>query len=145
MSAENVELIRSLHVGPEVDVATLVNDDEASARLRMSLERMFDPSVTCTMRLPGMAPVSYSGLEGLRLAWRDWLKQWVSYRVEIERMLDRGEQVIVILRGHGRRDPGEPEVTRRRASVWTLHDSRVASVDFNVPYNEALAGTEFAS
>jgi hypothetical protein len=91
------------------------------------------------MRLPGMAPVVYSGLEGLRLAWRDWLKQWASYRVEIEDVLDRGERVVVLLRGHGRREPDAPEITRRRATVWTVRDRRVSSVDFNVPYGEAVA------
>jgi hypothetical protein len=139
VSAENVELIRSLHVAPDVDVATLVNDDDAADRLRSDLGRSFHPSVECTMRFPGMAPVAYSGLEGLRLAWRDWLKQWASYRVEIEEVLDRGERVVVILRVHGRREPGAPEIERRGATVWTLRDHRVSRVDFNVPYGEAVA------
>ncbi len=139
MSAENVELVRSLQLDPDVDVATLVNDDDAAERLRAAIGRLFHPTVQCTMRLPGMAPVAYSGLDGLRLAWRDWLMQWASYRVEIEDVIDRGERVVVLLRGHGRHEPGAPEVTRRRASVWTLHDRRVSRVDFNVPYGEAVA------
>jgi SnoaL-like domain len=139
VSAENVELIRALHLGPDVDVATLVNDDGAAERLRLALGRSFHPTVQCTMRFPGMTPVTYAGLDGLRLAWRDWLKQWASYRVEIDDIIDGGERVVVLLRVHGRREPGAPEVTRPGATVWTLSDHRVAKVDFNVPYGEALA------
>ena len=144
MSAENVELVRSLHVSSDVDVATLVNDDDAAARLRATIGDLFHHTVQCTMRLPGMAPVVYSGLDGLRLAWRDWLRQWASYRVEIEDMLDRGERVVVVVRGHGRREHGAPEITRRGATVWTVRDGRVSSVDFNVPYGEAVAAAVLA-
>jgi hypothetical protein len=144
VSAENVELVRSLQLDSDVDVAALVNDDEAADRLRARIARLFHPTVECTMRLPGMAPVAYSGLDGLRLAWRDWLMQWASYRVEVEDVIDRGERVVVVLRGYGRREPGAPEVTRRGATVWTLRDRRISSVDFNVPYAEAVAAAGLA-
>ena len=139
MSSENVELVRSLQLDSDVDVATLVKDDAAAERLRATVGSRFHPTVQCTMRLPGMSPVAYSGLDGLRLAWRDWLMQWASYRVEVEDVIDRGERVVVVLRGYGRPGPGAPEITRRGATIWTLRDRRVSSVDFNVPYGEAVA------
>jgi ketosteroid isomerase-like protein len=139
VSAENVELVRSLQLAPDVDVASLVKDDEASERLSDVLAPLFDPSVECTMRFPGMARVTYSGLDGLREAWRDWLRYWATYRFEVEDVVDGGERVVVVLRGHGRREPGRPETTLRRATVWRLRDRRVVRVDFNVPYPEALA------
>ena len=144
MSAENVELIRSLQVDPDVDVAALVKDDAASGRLRDVLERLFHPSVECTMRFPGMARVAYSGLDGLHDAWRDWMKHWASYRHEIEEVIDGGESVVVLHRSVARPRAGTPEVTRRRATVWTVRDRRVASVDFNVPPAEALAAVRIS-
>jgi len=145
LSAENVELVRSLHPGPDFDLAPLVNDDQASDFWREVLSHLFESSVRATMRLPGMAPTTYSGLDGLRDAWRDWLKHWTSYHDEIEDVIDGGERVVVVHRCRGRPRPGAPEVTRRSATVWTVRDGRIASVDFNVPCTEALTSVELAS
>ena len=139
MSAENVELVRSIHPGPDFDLALLVNDDRACDRWRDAHGHLFDPSVQCTMRLPGMAPVSYSGLSGLRDAWRDRLRRWSSYRDEIEDVIDGGVRAVVLHRHRGRPKPGADEITQRSATVWNVRDGRIESVDFNIPYAEALA------
>jgi len=144
VSAENVELVRSLQLGPEVDVVSFVSVGDPPDERQGALERLFDPAVECTMRLPGMAPVAYLGLEGLRDAWRDWLKHWASYRVETEDVIDGGERVVVVHRSRGRPGSDAAEVTRRRATIWTLRDNLVTSVHFNVPYAEALAAIGLA-
>jgi len=134
-----------MHPGPDVDLAPIINDDEAVSRWRAALAPSFQPSVTATIRLPGMAPVTYSGLDGLVAAWRDWLKHWTSYRDEIEDIIDRGERIVVVHRYTGRPRPGAPETTRKSATVWTVEGQRIAGVDFNVPYHEALAADAPAS
>jgi len=144
LSAENVELVRSMHPGSGFDLAPAVNDDETTDWWRDRLADVFDPSVRGTMRLPGQAPVTYSGLEGLRDAWREWLKDWASYHDEIEDMIDDGERVVVLHCCTGQPAPGEPEITRRSATVWTVRGGRVVGVDFNIPYGEALAAVEVA-
>jgi len=139
MSAENVALVRSLLPGPDVDVKALVNDDEAALRNRQEIEHLYDPAVQCTMRFPGMAPVTYpGGIEGVRNAWKDWLKSWDSYKVEIDDVIDGGERVLVVHRGSGMHSQGTEQVMRRRATVWTIRNGLVTRVDFNVPYDEAL-------
>jgi SnoaL-like domain len=139
LSAEDVELVRSFQPGPDVDLAIVLNDEEASARWIDEVAQFFHPSVRGTMRFGGMAPVTYSGMDGLRNAWRDWLRSWVSFRVEIEDVVERGDSVVMVYRGRGRRAADAPEISLRRAAVWTLRDRRVADVEFNVPYDEALA------
>ena len=139
MSAENVELVRSCQLGPDADVAVLVKDDEAAGRLGEAIGRLFAPSVQCTMRFPGVAPVTYPrGLPGLRAAWLDWLRQWASYRVEIEDMIDCGDRVLVVNRVRARRRADAPEITLRRANVWTVHDQLIVHVDFNLAYADWL-------
>jgi hypothetical protein len=142
MSAENVELVRSLLPPPDVDVKALVNDDEAALRQREAVEHSYDPAVQCTMRFPGLAPVRYpGGIDGMRQAWRDWLKSWDSYRVEIDDVLGGGERVLVVHRGTGRHSQDAREVTRRRATIWTIRNGLIIRVDFNIPYDEALVAT----
>ncbi|HMD57178.1 MAG TPA: nuclear transport factor 2 family protein [Solirubrobacteraceae bacterium] len=121
-----------------MDLTPIINDDEAVERWRDALAAVFEPSVVSTMRLPGMAPVGYSGMDGLLSAWRDWLKHWESYRDEIEDVIDDGDRVVVVHRFNGRPRQGAPETTHKHATVWTVRDGRIACVDFNVPYEEAL-------
>jgi len=144
VSAEDVELVlslqlRSRELSPEADVRTLVNDDVASDRMRDALRDLFDPLVQCTMRLPGMAPVTYpNGLDGVRDAWMDWLKHWASYQTEVEDVIDSGGRVVVVKRARGRPRTDAAEKTFRRADVWTVVDHKVVHIDFNVPVREAL-------
>jgi len=53
LSAENVELVRSVYPDPEVDVAALITDDEAAAQWIEAVAPRFDPSLEGTIRLPG--------------------------------------------------------------------------------------------
>ena len=139
MSAENVALVRSLMPPPDVDVKTLVDDEAASRESRAATEHLYDPAVQCTMRFPGMAPVTYpGGIDGLRDAWKDWLKSWESYRIDVDDVIDGGERVLVVHRGSGVHSQGTEHVTRRRATIWTIRNGLIVRVDFNVPYDEAL-------
>src|SRR5689334_24755258 len=47
--------------------------------------------------------VRFVGLEGLRAAWLDWLEPWESYRVEVEDVIDAGDDAVVLVRDFGRR------------------------------------------
>ncbi|HMD52650.1 MAG TPA: nuclear transport factor 2 family protein [Solirubrobacteraceae bacterium] len=140
MSAENVELIRSMLPRPDVDLAAIARDEEASARWKREVARAHDPRVRCTMQQPGQEPVSYDrGLDGLHAALRDWLRSWESLHLEIEDVIDGGDRVLVVHRSRGRLEGDGAEVARRRASVWTVREHRVVRVDFGVPYDEPLA------
>jgi hypothetical protein len=138
LSAEDVELVRSLNPGPELDLAPLFKDDEAATRWRDEVAPLFDPAVKVSMRLPGLPPVVYKGLRGVCTAWRDMLRHRTSYRNEVEDVIDRGERIAVIHRGYSRDRPEGPESVHRRVTIWTLHDGRIIGVDFNVPYTDAF-------
>ena len=139
MSAEDVALVRRIAPGPGVDIASTLADDELIAQWLADLQPSFHNSVRTTMRFPGLAPVTYTGgLTGVLDAWRDWLRGWASFRVEIEDVLEDQDRIVLVFRGRGLPRPDAPEITLRRAAVWTVTDGRVASVDFNVPCHEAL-------
>ncbi len=53
MSAENVEVVRSFHPGPDVDVKALLSDDETAGRWMNAMMPLVDPSFQGTVRLPG--------------------------------------------------------------------------------------------
>jgi len=134
-----------MHPGADVDLAAVINDDEAVGRLRDALGHVFDPSVRATFRLPGLKPVTYVGLDGLCLAWRDWFRHWETYTDEIEDVIDGGERVVVLHRYRAQPHPGAPETTRRSATVWSIEDGRVLKVDFNMSPTAALAAVGAAN
>lgn len=146
MSAENVEIVRSVYPRPEVDIAALMADEEANTRWIKTVALHFDPSLEGTVRLPGMAaPVIFRELRGLRLVWRGWIGHWESFHVEIEETIDGGERIVTVDRGHGRRGPDGPEETLRRTSIWVVRDGRIVRADYNVPHVEALAAVGAAT
>ncbi len=146
MSAENVDLVRSVYPGPEVDVVALMTDEEAAARWIKTVAPHFDPSLEGTVRLPGMAaPVIFVELQGLRQVWRGWIGNWKSFYVEIEEMIDGGERIVTVDRVHGHHRPNEPEDTLRRTSIWVVRDRRIVRADYNVSHAEALAAVGAAT
>ncbi len=132
-------MVRSLHPAPDFDLVPLVNDDEACVWWGDLFGRSFDPSFQGTMRFPGMAPVTFLGLYGLRDVWRAWLRSWASLQVKIEDVTAGGGFVVVVNSGHGRRGLNAPEETLKRTALWTVRDGRILHADFNVPHSEALA------
>jgi ketosteroid isomerase-like protein len=78
------------------------------------------------------------GLAGLRALWLDWLRPWESYRVEIEDVIDAGDEVVVVPCDYGRRTGMDVEVSVLGATVWTVRDGKVARVAFYVHRSEAL-------
>jgi ketosteroid isomerase-like protein len=139
LSAENVELVRSLQPAPEVDLVAFFADDDAAGALAEAAARFFDPSFACTMQLPGSPATTYVGLDGFRATWRDWLAPWASYRTEIEELIDVGDRVVVLARDYGRREAGAPEVEQRNAAVWTVRDGRIVRAEFYANRAEGLA------
>jgi ketosteroid isomerase-like protein len=144
VSAENVELVRSLQLAPEVDLVALFADDDAAGQLAEAVVLLLDPGFECTIYHPAAPHVTYPGLDGLRACWRDWLAPWASYRTEIEELIDLGERIVVIARDYGRREAGAPEVKQRNAAVWTVHDGWIVRAEFYANRSEGLAAVGLA-
>ena len=129
MSRENVEVVRGLQPGPEVDLAAVLRDDASFRAFVEAVEAAFHPEFEA-VAVGSMASGRYLGLSGLRSLWLDWIEAWESYRVEVEDMIDAGDDVVVLVRDHGRRAGMDTEVSVRGASVWTVRDGKVRRAAF---------------
>jgi len=129
VSAENLELIRSLMPAPEVDLVTLFTDDEVAAQLIEAVRHLFDPGFFSVQHVPGAEPATHDGLDGFRASWLDWLAPWASYRTEVEELIDLGDRVVAVVCDYARREPGAPEVALHTATVWTVRDGRIVRED----------------
>jgi ketosteroid isomerase-like protein len=130
VSQENVEIVRRLQPAPGVDIAQLVRDDDINARWVEAVTTVFHPDFECVMMSATEGPTTYVGLDGLRDAWLDWTAPWAAYRTEIERLIDAGDRVVVLVRDFGRREEGAYEVAFIGAAVWTVRRGKVVRVEF---------------
>ena len=105
MSQENVELVRSLQPSRDTDLVAAFRDDATAAAVMETLSPFFYEDVEIVPPPSSVAGegVRFAGLEGLRAAWLDWLEPWESYRVEVEDVIDAGDDAVVLVRDFGRR------------------------------------------
>ena len=127
------------------DVVGALNDpvDQSVSSLFM---QHAEPDFTTAMVGPDYLKrrVEYSGLEGFIEAWRDWTEAFDSYRIEVEEMIDAGNEVVSLVAMAGTTRTGGAEISAPAAAVWTVIDGRVRGVQFHLDRNAALraAGLE---
>ena len=132
MSQENLEVIGALLT--ELDGM----DQEAMvAALPEVIAR------TCTADIewvedPGRADGGvHRGHEGVRRSWERWLEQWDDWAFEVERVLDSGDDVLVVARESGRGASSGVSVTARNYMAFTILDGKIAR--YREFYDEASA------
>jgi ketosteroid isomerase-like protein len=129
MSQENVELVLRLMPDPEADVAAMVRDDEQWELAAAALHEALHPDFEFITRGAPRDETPYPGVDGLRRGFLDWFGPWSSYRVETERAIDRGEQVVLLNVEYGRMEAHAPEVKVYAASVWTIREGRIIRME----------------
>ena len=137
MSRENVEVVRRIQPGPEVDLAAVLRDDTAFESFVEAVQPLFDPGFEAVV-VSSLQSHRHAGLRGLRAAWLDWLEAWESYRVEVEELLDAGDDVVVFVRDYARRADMKTEVAQLGASIWTMREGKIARATFYPNRLEAL-------
>lgn len=130
MSQENVELVRALQPDPQVNIADMFvrGGDEAEAEAALQAAKVFTDDFVCVVH--GLSEDPRPGFRGLRDAWLDWMEPWETYRTEIEKTVDGGDRVLVLVRDFGRRPGMATEVEMIGSAVWTVRDGKIARAEF---------------
>jgi len=137
VSTENVELVSALQPEPDVDLVELFRDDEAWANLSEVFAPIFQDEVESGFIGVGQESQN-QGVDGFRQTWVEWLAPWESYRADIERVIDCGDDVLVITNDFGRKPGMTAEVRLFGAAVWTVTGGRIAKAYFYVDRKDAL-------
>lgn len=137
MSQENVELVMGLHLAPDVDFAELIRDDERWTAASAFASQFVHPDAEYV--LPRFdSTQTFTGMDGFRALWLDWMTPWATYRTEIEEAIDLGDQVLVLLCDFGRRAGSTHEVALTAAGLWTVRDGKIVRAEFYAERTEAL-------
>jgi len=126
MSAENVDIIRR---GYEEFIATGEPTEDI-----MAPEFVWDMS---TFR-DWPERKTYEGVEGMREFVGDWTAAWEDWRLEVEDLVDAGDEVVAIVRQSGRSKTTGLPVDMRFAQLWTLSDGRQTRMRMYADPEEAL-------
>jgi ketosteroid isomerase-like protein len=143
MSQDDVELVISAFAeaiqNGQVQMGAMIEDDEIWRRNR---ER-FSPDVEVRFATPGTGGVSvmeqeFEGIEGLRDGWREWMKPWEQFRVELEETIDAGEgRVLVLGRATGRMRGAGAELPQEVAALCQVEEGRIVAVGFYLDQAQA--------
>jgi ketosteroid isomerase-like protein len=139
MSRERVDLVRSLIPPSDVDLVSLFRDEASFEHFATALESIIDPEVESVAVWQGGAARVFTGMDGVRQLWLDWLEPWASYHSRLEEIIDAGDRVVVLIRDRARRQGTDAEVELLAGSVWEFRDGRVARVEFFGSQAEARA------
>lgn len=141
MSAEVVRVVEQIQnaLGMD-DVVAAIDDDQREARVRQTLMELAEPDFEVVMVGPAYlgATIETSGADGFREAWTDWTSPFESYRIDLERMIDTGDQVVSLVTMCGRTRTGGVEVEAPGAAVWTVVDGRLHRVEFHLDRQVAM-------
>jgi ketosteroid isomerase-like protein len=146
MSREDVEIVRRL-LGPfeQDDLVPLFRDEAISASITAASAPFYAADFECVFVRDDVGRASYSGLDGLRAAWRDWLLPWESYHAGVEDVIDAGDdRVLVLANDHARPRGVGAEVSFAPATVWTVRDGKVARIEFYWNRADGLAAVGLA-
>ncbi len=89
------------------------------------LEANFDPDFVWDMStFPWPERQTYPGIEGAREFLAAWLDAWEEWRIELEQLLDAGDDVVAIVRQRGRSKATGLPVDMHFAQLWTLRDGK---------------------
>ncbi len=96
MSKENVEFVRNLFTaGASMDKQALL------AALPELIPQVADPDIEWIEDPTRVDSRTYRGHDGVLRSWKQWLDEWDEYGFEIERLLDCGEEVLVVAKESG--------------------------------------------
>jgi ketosteroid isomerase-like protein len=138
MSQESVELVMGLQRAPDDDFAQLIRDDEMWAQLAEAVAPFVHAEAeTVRPGLPGGR--TYTGLDGFRESWLDWLAPYAEYRTEVEEAIDCGERVLLLQSSSGRLEGSTKEVKIAPAVVYTVRDGKIARFE---PYADRAQALE---
>ena len=114
MSQENVEVVRSAVRALDARRLGLGARSCLTTTVKQSSARSWFPE----------AAAYRAGHEALR-AWIGFTEAFETFAIEVEQIVDAGEQVIVLARLQGRGRASGADVNARTGAIFTLRDAKI--------------------
>jgi ketosteroid isomerase-like protein len=133
MSEENVAAVEALVAALPADFTTAVGDERVQLPGREAIAKFAEPDFEVVMAGPDPAfRQTATGVEGFAESWSDWLAAFESFRIEVEELIDAGEQVVALAQLSGRTRTGSVEMEQPAAAVFTCRQGKVTRMEFHL-------------
>jgi ketosteroid isomerase-like protein len=133
MSRENVEFLEGLFAGAkEMDKEALLG------ALPELIAQACDPEIEWVEDPRRADRRVHRGHEGVRESFERWLENFDEYGVEVERMVDCGDKVLVYASEEGRGSLSGATISQRNYTVYTFRDGKVARYEEFYEERDAL-------
>jgi len=142
LGLDRVEVVRRwMELTPDGDWVSAFQDDALLERLGAVLRDVAVPDLEIVPMGGGQAggglvPASY-GADGLVSFWRDWLDPWESFTLEVERVVEGPQAVVVEAIQHGRLRDSTAVVESLAAAVHFFRGDRLARIEFHLDRDAA--------
>ena len=83
----------------------------------------------------------YHGHEGVRMFWHQWLDAWEHVDLDLEELLDAGEDVVAVVTQRNRGRSSGIVVEQEHAAIWTVRDGKIVRMRV---FDNLAAALEFA-
>jgi ketosteroid isomerase-like protein len=132
---ENVALVeRSYHWLQEIRDAT--TPDAIEEAFRQDFDEKLEVCIPDVYPEGGQ---TFRGRQGLQ-RWIDTTREvWEEWRFEVQRLLDAGDRVLVLIRVVARGGSSGVSVDRETAHIWTVRDGRVTRCEVYLDRSQAIA------
>lgn len=142
MSREALAVVERLWEVLSVDdIVAGLGDEAALERLRATFAELAEPDFEVRMSAPakvGGTQFMGRGADGFQAVWGEWAGVFGSFRVELKRRFESGDQVVDIVRLIATTEMGGGPIEQDAAAVWTIRDGRLARAEFYLDADDAL-------
>jgi ketosteroid isomerase-like protein len=111
MSGENMELMREAYRA-------------FSGGELMALAGLLDPEIEWRAVED---PETRRGVQGVVESLGSWFEVWEDVQVELEELIDAGQNVVAVVKLRGRHAGSQSEVSERFFQVWTIRDEKIVA------------------
>jgi ketosteroid isomerase-like protein len=109
----------------EADVEALERGYAALNRGDLSVVlELLDPDIEWHEPGPSLEAGTHRGRDSFERFFRSWLESFEGFRVEPERVLQRGDRLVVVVRQTGAGRSSGVQVETRLAHVWTVANGK---------------------
>lgn len=131
MSQQNVDLVRAGY------------DAFACGDYAFMLDR-FDPDIEVTEPAGFPDARTYHGPPGVLEAIANWAGGWQDFHQDVERIIDAGDQVVGLVRHHGRGKQSGAPVELRLGYLHTIKNGKIVRWEMFETWDEALEAAGLA-
>jgi uncharacterized protein len=72
-------------------------------------------------------PTPRHGFDGVLESIAGWFEVWDDFQIEVEELIDGGDNIIAVVKERGRVSGSDREVTERFFQVWTMRSGKVVA------------------